>query len=441
MRLLRVLPAAVFLSGVIAVTASAPAQRAAGAPQRPQPQYIGPGSCSATACHGGVQPQTATAVFQNEYTTWVVKDKHARAYEVLKNPVSQRMGKILAIGKPEESPRCLACHALAPPASQIGRKFDISEGVSCESCHGPASAWLGPHTLRNWKSADSIALGMFDTSDLVSRTSKCLSCHLGTSEKQVDHAMIAAGHPDLTFELDSFSAIMPPHWKRPTSSAAGAKAWAVGQAVQLREALLRLARRAQDPGWPEYAEMDCFSCHHPLTRAEDSWRQARGYPDRRPGAPPWNAAHYAVFRVLLREADAQLAADLESAMRSVLQMAPGPNTNRAALADAARRGAGVADRAAQQLNRGDFDRARVIRLIQAIAAEADAIAFHGTRSAEQAAMAVNALFIAGSAGQPLNSTERAAVDELFRQLQNPSTYNAPRFAAQLRKVGSAVKSR
>ena len=40
------------------------------------------------------------------------------------------------------------------------------------------------------------------------------------------------------------------------------------------------------PVWPEYAELDCFACHHSLTRAEDSWCQAHGYENRaRPGLP------------------------------------------------------------------------------------------------------------------------------------------------------------
>ena len=32
-------------------------------------------------------------------------------------------------------------------------------------------------------------------------------------EKSVDHELIAAGHPDIYFELDSFMSVMPPHWK------------------------------------------------------------------------------------------------------------------------------------------------------------------------------------------------------------------------------------
>ena len=43
-------------------------------------KYVGPGSCSAVACHGGIQPRGTTKVLQNEYSTWITADKHAHAY-------------------------------------------------------------------------------------------------------------------------------------------------------------------------------------------------------------------------------------------------------------------------------------------------------------------------------------------------------------------------
>ena len=74
----------------------------------PEPsKYTGPGSCSSPACHGGVQPRNETTVMQNEYSTWVVRDKHAHAYTVLLNPVAQRMAKLMGLPKAETAPRCL----------------------------------------------------------------------------------------------------------------------------------------------------------------------------------------------------------------------------------------------------------------------------------------------------------------------------------------------
>src|SRR5580704_11186603 len=122
-----------------------------GAAERESAKYIGPGSCAATSCHGSVKPVADSRILQNEYSTWIIKDKHSQAYQALTGDIGERMARILKVGsKAEDAPKCLACHALNPPQDQRGRAFEISEGVSCENCHGPASAWLGPHTTRSW---------------------------------------------------------------------------------------------------------------------------------------------------------------------------------------------------------------------------------------------------------------------------------------------------
>src|SRR5260370_7979620 len=59
---------------------------------------------------------------------------------------------------------------------------------------------------------------MYDTRDLIKQSERCLSCHIGTREKEVDHAMLAAGHPHLTFQLESFSSAMPRHWTPPQNA-------------------------------------------------------------------------------------------------------------------------------------------------------------------------------------------------------------------------------
>jgi len=381
----------------------------------------------------------ATPIQQNEYSVWIVQDKHAKAYSALQNPVSQRMASILGIGKPQDAQKCLACHALSIPDSLKGRDFDLNEGVSCESCHGPSSAWLGQHTLKGWTIKQSIALGMFDTKDLIHRAENCMTCHVGTAEKFVDHEMIAAGHPDLVFELDSYSAVEPPHWKVPSNPYEGVHAWSVGQAVQLSQTLKRLARRANGPDWPEYAELDCFSCHHSLTKSEDSWRQARGYHQRRPGDPPLNDAHYVVFRALVRDFDPAVSKELEGHLETVYAQASKLNADRKVLAEAADTAAAISSRLAVRLNETAFDRARTAHLLRAICEDADRISSQGPRSAEQATMALDSAFIAYAKESGAQPDVRSAINALFNQLENPSTYNAPRFAAAMKRVAASLK--
>src|SRR5579863_3470153 len=351
----------------------------------PEPiKYIGPGSCAATSCHGSVKPIAGSRVSQNEYSTWILQDKHSRAYQALTGPVGERMARILKLNsKAEAAPKCLLCHALYTTPEQRGRAFELSDGVSCENCHGPAQAWLGPHTSSNWHHEESAPrLGMVDTRNVIHRTEKCLECHLGTKEKFVDHEMIAAGHPDLYFELDSFSAVMPRHWKTPRESApgkpvedaawVGVRDWSTGQAVQLRAAMERLTWRSKGERfdkkdvWPEYSELSCFACHHSLGPAADSWRQEHGYTGRRPGDPAWNGSRYAVFRLLAKEVDATGAQELDRQLEAVANEMSKLNPDRNAVAAAATAAAPVAQKFAERLATMPYDQGLALRTMQRI---------------------------------------------------------------------------
>lgn len=418
-------------------------------------KYIGPGSCAATSCHGSVKPIAGSRILQNEYSTWILKDRHSRAYDALTGEVGERMARILKLGsKAAEAPKCLACHALYTTPEQRGRSFAINEGVSCENCHGPAQGWLGQHTAKDSpeKHAKSVELHMTDTRNIIPRTEKCLECHLGTAQKFVDHEMIAAGHPDLFFELDSFSAIMPRHWNQPRlnpsgqpiedAAWAGVRDWSTGQAVQLHALMNRLIWRAKNERydkkdvWPEYSELSCFACHHALGPAKDSWRQAHGYPGRRPGDPGFNGSRYAVFRLLAKQVDSAGAEELDRHLTTVWDEMSKLNPDRNTVASAAGAAAPVALRLAEKLSAMSYDQAMAQKMMQRIADDAETIAIDDERAAEQAAMALDSLYIAYSKqAKPANAAEaRAAINALFQQLENPSAYNADQFAASLRRI-------
>jgi hypothetical protein len=407
-------------------------------------KFSGPGSCAASNCHGGVQPKSVVRIAQNEYSIWAGQDKHSRAYAVLSNPVSVRMGEILGLGQPpNKADKCLACHALNEKPEQRAETFQtIEDGVSCESCHGPAVGWLGPHTVKNQTHEQNIKLGMYDTRDLVKRSERCLSCHVGTAEKEVDHTMIAAGHPDLTFQLESFSAAMPRHWKpAPTASAwLSVQELAVGQAVQLRQALNRLNRRASGAAWPEFAEYECFACHHSLTKPEASWRQAGGYHGRNPGAPVWNPSTYAVFRHVANAVDSSSTGQLVSQLQTIEKLS-GKMSSKDEVATNAKDASALTDRIVQAVQGQEYDRNLTARLLREIANDGDTIAMEGERSAEQATMALDSLSLVYAKNNPdaANTGElRAAIKDLYIQFENPSAYNAPQFAMQLRKVAKLV---
>lgn len=414
-------------------------------------QFTGPGACSSTTCHGSIAPMTINRVKQNEYSVWIVRDKHAKAYAALTGTVGERMGAILKIGKSEEAHKCLACHALDAPVSERARTFEMTEGVSCENCHGPAAAWLGPHTERDWKHEDSVAkLGMVDTRDIIKRTERCLTCHLGSHEKYVDHEMIAAGHPDLYFELDSFSAQMPRHWKDNNSEPGqpdgsdpwfDVREWATGQAVQLKQALVHLSERTKGKVWPEYSELECYACHHSIGPAEQSWEQARGYANRRPGDPPWNTSRYVVLHEIVRQVDEADVQKLDAEVSRVNKLMSELNPNREEVAAAATAGAHVAGEIAEKLKTMPYNSALTLKLIQQISADSGNISAQGEHCAAQAAMALQSLYVAYDRNQKFQASQqlRAAISGLFEQLQVPSTYDANRFSRQMKQVNSLLR--
>jgi len=100
-----------------------------------QSKYIGPGSCAATSCHGSVKPVAGSRIYQNEYSTWILQDKHSRAYGALTGDVGERMARILKLeNKAEAAPRCrdmadlMICERRQPQVrvAQLIRSFDPS---------------------------------------------------------------------------------------------------------------------------------------------------------------------------------------------------------------------------------------------------------------------------------------------------------------------------
>jgi len=262
--------------------------------------YVGTNSCAAASCHGGARqgPRWTTS-----YSEWVQRDRHAHAYTVLLGMRSQRMARALNLKQPaHRSAICLNCHALPPtPGGGTTHHAKLAtDGVSCEACHGPASLWIDRHMRADWgrvTPAERHALHFFDTGDVAVRTRACAGCHVGGPGRDVNHDLIAAGHPRLNFEMAAYHANMAHHWddqsdeKRHSGrvvsdgqSLRELKLWAVGQVETLRARveLSRWRASTAEAPWPELAETRCFACHHDLRDA--SWRRGGA---RNPGQLPW----------------------------------------------------------------------------------------------------------------------------------------------------------
>jgi hypothetical protein len=278
---------------------------------------LGVASCSSSLCHGSTELWTGSNVLQNEYLTWHRTDKHARAYAVLLNDLSREIVKKLGMKTPaHESAICLDCHAHNVAPAKRGEKFVLADGITCEACHGGAERWVQSHVEPNATHARNRAHGLFPTPDDVERARLCLSCHFGNGQKLVTHRIMAAGHPRMSFELDTFAQIGPAHWRIDADWTTrkgdwnGVRAWAIGQAVAAEELLKILVdpKRGRDGLFPELVLFDCHSCHHPMA-------DKRNTAARLQAGPGWvrlNDANFLMLRHIARRVDPNGATAFEA---------------------------------------------------------------------------------------------------------------------------------
>src|SRR5262245_55505671 len=96
---------------------------------------------------------------------------------------------------------CVRCHATVFAG-------DANAGVSCESCHGPASGYLKPHQTKGTH-AQSLTLGMTDiVGKITAWAEQCTRCHVVD-----DQRLVAAGHPSGdTFDLGTMFGPVSAHF-------------------------------------------------------------------------------------------------------------------------------------------------------------------------------------------------------------------------------------
>ncbi len=213
-------------------------------------------TCAGSTCHGAVQALPNIGVRQNEFVTWQRHDKHARAYEVLLNERSQRIARNLGLESAHTADVCLDCHANNVPPRRRHRTFQISDGVTCEACHGGAGRWIGTHISAAATHRLNVASGLYPSADPVTRARLCLSCHFGDEHRFVTHRIMGAGHPRMSFELDTFTSIQPAHfdsdgdYRKRKGSWSGVQTWAIGQSLALGYLLDSIIERGQDGIFP-----------------------------------------------------------------------------------------------------------------------------------------------------------------------------------------------
>jgi hypothetical protein len=196
------------------------------------PKFTGSPSCASTSCHGGGAPRNEAVIYGR------APDAHSTAQGALVKSISARIAETLGLGGGlMKAVQCTVCHSPmhAMPVDRLLKDIPPDNGVGCESCHGPAEAWLRSHLRPDVTFAQAVEMGQRNLNDLYGRANACVACHLN-----LDRKFVEAGHPELFFELDAQCLAQPPHYVD-TRPSIGPRSWLTGQAAALRELSWKLA--------------------------------------------------------------------------------------------------------------------------------------------------------------------------------------------------------
>jgi hypothetical protein len=401
---------------------------------------LGVASCASSLCHGSVTAWSDGKIRQDEYVLWSRNDPHARSYEILLNEKSQEIARRLGLPKPaHESAECLDCHTHNVPPQRRAPEVALADGVQCEACHGPAERWLKSHVEKDAKRSQSIAHGLFPTRNPALRAELCMGCHFGNAQKLVTHRMMAAGHPRLAFEFDTFTHLQPAHYGGARGAAGaeglsdGVRNWAIGQALMARTLLELLAhpKRGRDGFFPELVLFDCHACHHPMSQP----RNAGARLGVSPGAVRLNDSNLLMVRHIARRVAPGEAEALAQSSRALHAALAGGGD---ALVHAARMRELIV-KIISRIEKHAFSAEDLRGMFQALIDDGLAGQYSDYQGAEQAAMALQALsdFMARRSLAQAPAL-RPALRKVMAAVANDEAYRPDEFAAALRELRAGI---
>ncbi len=402
-------------------------------------KHLGVASCATSTCHGSTVPFAESNVLQNEFRTWNEQDPHARAYQTLLSRESKSIARKLGLASAETAEVCLGCHADNVPTEEHGEEFELSDGVSCEACHGGAENYVQSHTNATHK--ENLDTGLRETENPTVRAELCVSCHIGNdSDRKITHTIMGAGHPRLSFELNTFSSIQPAHYqvdddyinrKGPHNEL---QIWAIGQLVASEQLLTNIKEFPRSGLFPELVHMDCLGCHQPMSKVD--WAP-NPLTNLSAGSLRYNDAHLIMSYQLAKTVSPSLANEILSNTQAFLNNGVSPNDTDK-----------LASKLLQniQLVRSALERAPLSQdqgtaILNALISNGLSASHQGYASAEQSAMAINSVLRAissSTANSDNKQTLLTGVETMFEGVKDPERYRADVFVLGLRKIQTSL---
>jgi hypothetical protein len=415
--------------------------------------HEGVASCAGSTCHSR-QVESGVNVRQNELITWQdpssIAGAHSRAYRVVYDGRGEAITRKMGLNADGIARNCLGCHSDPAPGGR-GPRFQVSDGVGCEGCHGGSSGWLASHRTVAGTHADNISRGMRALENPRARAGVCLDCHFGSNKpgQFVSHEIMAAGHPRVAFELDLFSSLTQ-HWDvdadyvKRKAYAGGVKTWAVGQAMALERALTLYGTSGRGQGaFPELYFFDCHACHRQISddpKARPQWQANPGRPIPG-GTPPFNDENIIMLSAAAKVVAPALGARLDADSRAFHGALA---RDKAESVRAAAKLAATARALSDAFAARGFSRAETLAIVDTILQGEITRRYTDYAGSAQAVMAadtlLNAMANSGQVDRGAVSRIRPNLDRAYAQVRDPNSYRPEAFRASLTQVAQAARA-
>jgi hypothetical protein len=393
--------------------------------------HLGVASCASSLCHGSAKPTSAYSVAQNEYVTWSHFDPHARAYRVLLDERAAAIARRLGLARAYEARECLDCHTDNVARDARGPRFQLDDGIGCERCHGAAESWIASHDdVPRVTHADNLAHGMTALDRPRVRAGVCLDCHVGNDTQFASHRMMAAGHPRLAFELDTFTELwrtsggrehfrVDDDYRARKGTPSASATWSAGLVAQIerQQQLIRGPQFTSTSVFPELALFNCYSCHRSMRL--ERWRD-KGAGGLAPGSLRFDDGSLRMFEALIAARKPAELGAFRDRVRALELAATGARAVVISESEALTRRVRALD---AEITARAWTRPQVRAALDYLIAGATRGDYPDYAAAEQAAMSI--VVLRAELGGRL--ADEPVVDELFSALTDDDTYDAARF--------------
>lgn len=152
-------------------------------------KYVGVDKC-AGMCHKGDAKGKQLEIWQDS--------KHSQAFKNLQTPEADKIAKDKGFTTAAaETPQCIKCHVLGKDIveAEMDATFDKTQGVQCETCHGPGSEYKKLSIMKDKAQAEANGLIIHTDKDAF-----CKTCHNADSPTfksfNLDEAWAKIQHSD-----------------------------------------------------------------------------------------------------------------------------------------------------------------------------------------------------------------------------------------------------